>query len=63
MKNLADAGYHTVESVAYTPKKALIRLTTGSKELDKLLSEGVETESITEYLESFGWKRHSSVTL
>ena len=80
VKKLADAGYHTVESVAYTPKKALltikgiseakadkiqneaaklvpmgfttatefhqrraeiIQLTTGAKELDKLLGGGV----------------------
>ena len=92
MKKLADAGYHTVESVAYTPKKALItikgiseakadkiqneaaklvpmgfttatefhqrrseiiQLTTGSKELDKLLGGGVETGSITEIFGEF----------
>lgn len=92
MKKLADAGYHTVESVAYAPKKALItvkgisenkadkiqseaakmvpmgfttatefhqrrsemiQLTTGSKELDKLLGGGVETGSITEIFGEF----------
>lgn len=92
MKKLADAGYHTVESVAYAPKKALVMikgisetkadkiqnevaklvpmgfttatefhqkrseivlLTTGSKELDKLLGGGVETGSITEIFGEF----------
>lgn len=92
MKKLGDAGYHTVESVAYAPKKALlsikgiseakadkiqneaaklvpmgfttatefhqrrseiIQLTTGSKELDKLLGGGVETGSITEIFGEF----------
>ena len=93
VKKLADAGYHTVESVAYVPKKALItvkgisenkadkiqneaaklvpnmgfttatefhqrrsemiQLTTGSKELDKLLGGGVETGSITEIFGEF----------
>ena len=82
MKKLTDAGYHTVESVAFAPKKALItikgiseakadkiqneaaklvpmgfttatefhqrrseliQITTGSKELDKLL-QGVGVE-------------------
>lgn len=92
VKKLTDAGYHTVESVAYTPKKALItikgiseakadkiqneaaklvpmgfttatefhqrrseiiQLTTGSKELDKLLGGGIETGSITEIFGEF----------
>ena len=92
VKKLGDAGYHTVESVAYAPKKALlsikgiseakadkiqneaaklvpmgfttatefhqrrseiIQLTTGSKELDKLLGGGVETGSITEIFGEF----------
>ncbi|XP_067942556.1 DNA repair protein RAD51 homolog 1-like [Watersipora subatra] len=86
-KKLVEAGLHTVEAVAFTPKKALvaikgiseakadkiiaecnnmvpmgfttatefhqkraeiIQLTTGSKELDKLLGGGIETGSITE---------------
>ncbi|XP_065919673.1 DNA repair protein RAD51 homolog A-like [Dysidea avara] len=92
VKKLAEAGYHTVESVAYAPKKALlcikgiseakadkiqdaaaklvpmgfttatefhqrrseiIQVTTGSKELDKLLNGGVETGSITEMFGEF----------
>lgn len=92
VKKLAEAGYHTVESVAYAPKKALlaikgiseakadkiqneaaklvpmgfttatefhqrrseiIQLTSGSKELDKLLGGGVETGSITEIFGEF----------
>lgn len=92
IKKLAEAGYHTVESIAYTPKKALIaikgiseakadkllteatklvpmgfttatefhkqradivQLTTGSRELDKLLGGGIETGSITEMFGEF----------
>lgn len=92
IKKLAEAGYHTVESVAYAPKKHLvtvngisdakaeklikeaeklvpmgfttatefhqkrseiIQLTTGSKELDKLLGGGIETGSITEIFGEF----------
>ncbi|KAF6038264.1 RAD51 [Bugula neritina] len=91
-KKLEEAGYHTVEAVAFTPKKALIaikgiseakadkiiaecnkmvpmgfttatefhqkraeiiQLTTGSKELDKLLGGGIETGSITEIFGEF----------
>lgn len=92
VKKLTDAGYHTVESVAFAPKKALItikgiseakadkiqneaaklvpmgfttatefhqrrseliQITTGSKELDKLLQGGIETGSITEIFGEF----------
>ncbi|XP_050070475.1 DNA repair protein RAD51 homolog A [Anopheles maculipalpis] len=92
IKKLTEAGFHTVESVAYTPKKHLlaikgiseakadkilqeaskhvpmgfttateyhqkrseiIQLTTGSKELDKLLGGGIETGSITEVFGEF----------
>uniref|UniRef100_A0A182QW53 DNA repair protein RAD51 homolog n=1 Tax=Anopheles farauti TaxID=69004 RepID=A0A182QW53_9DIPT len=92
IKKLAEAGFHTVESVAYAPKKQLltikgiseakadkilqeatkhvpmgfttateyhqkrseiIQLTTGSKELDKLLGGGIETGSITEVFGEF----------
>ncbi|OXA42706.1 DNA repair protein RAD51 homolog 1 [Folsomia candida] len=92
IKKLQEAGFHTVESVAYAPKKALIavkgisetkadklliesiklvpmgfstatafhqkradiiQLTTGSKELDKLLGGGIETGSITELFGEF----------
>jgi len=91
-KKLQEAGYHTVESVAYSTMKALmsikgiseakalkilneagklvpmgfttateyhkqraevIHLTTGSKELDKLLGGGIETGSITEIFGEF----------
>ncbi|CAD5121500.1 DgyrCDS10004 [Dimorphilus gyrociliatus] len=91
-KKLAESGLHTVESVAYAPKKQLlsikgiseakadkilaeatklvpmgfttaseihqkradiIQLTTGSKELDKLLQGGMETGSITELFGEF----------
>ncbi|CAO3682026.1 unnamed protein product [Umbelopsis vinacea] len=96
IKKLTEAGYHTVESVAYTPKKALLAIkgisetkadkfltegmcltsklvnmgfttamdihhrrqeliciTTGSKELDKILGGGIETGSITEIFGEF----------
>ena len=87
IKKLREAGYHTVESITYAPKKNLlgikgiseakadkimaegqklvptgfttatemhmrraqiIQVSTGSKELDKLLQGGIETGSITE---------------
>jgi len=92
VKKLQEAGFHTVESVVYAPKKKLteikgiseakadkilaegvklvptgfttatemhlkrsqiIQVTTGSKELDKLLNGGIETGSITELFGEF----------
>ncbi|XP_034436373.1 DNA repair protein RAD51 homolog B isoform X3 [Hippoglossus hippoglossus] len=92
IKKLEDAGFHTIEAVAYTPKKELlnikgiseakadkilaeaaklvpmgfttatefhqrraeiIQISTGSKELDKLLQGGIETGSITEMFGEF----------
>ncbi|TRY70894.1 hypothetical protein TCAL_04459 [Tigriopus californicus] len=92
IKKLAEAGYNTIESVVYAPKKNLltikgiseakadkilaegqklvptgfttatemhlrrsqiIQVTTGSKELDKLLNGGIETGSITELFGEF----------
>jgi DNA repair protein RAD51 len=92
IKKLAEAGFNTVEAVAYSTMKALlavkgisenkatkiiaeatkivplgfttateyfmkrqdlIQLTTGSKELDKLLGGGIETGSITEIFGEF----------
>jgi len=92
IKKLVESGFHTVESVAYATKKALmaikgiseakadklqqeasklipmgfttatelhrqrqdiIQITTGSKELDKLLEGGFETGSITEMFGEF----------
>uniref|UniRef100_A0A1B6CDI5 DNA repair protein RAD51 homolog n=1 Tax=Clastoptera arizonana TaxID=38151 RepID=A0A1B6CDI5_9HEMI len=92
VNKLREAGYHTVESVAFAPKKHLItikgiseakadkilteasklvpmgfttatefhqkrseiiQLTTGSKELDRLLGGGIETGSITEIFGEF----------
>lgn len=92
VKKLEEAGFHTVEAVAFAPKKQLlaikgiseakadkllleasklvpmgfttatefhqkrseiIQLTTGSKELDKLLGGGIETGSITEIFGEF----------
>jgi len=92
VKKLRDAGYNTVESIVYAPRKNLlaikgisegkadkiisegqkmvptgftsatevhlkranmIQVTTGSKELDKLLQGGIETGSITELFGEF----------
>jgi len=92
LKKLVEAGFHTVESIAYSTKKALIAIkgiseakadklhqeasklipmgfttaneyhtqrqdiipiTSGSKELDKLLEGGIETGSITEIFGEF----------
>lgn len=92
VKKLMEAGFYTVESIAYTPKKALLQIkgiseakadkiisesaklvpmgfttatefnqrraeivyiTTGSKELDRLLGGGIETGSITEIFGEF----------
>ncbi|KAG7158232.1 DNA repair protein RAD51-like 1 [Homarus americanus] len=90
VKKLEEAGYYTVESVGFAPKKAILGikgfseakvdkimaevaklvpigftsatefhqkradlLTTGSKELDKLLGGGIETGSITEIFGEF----------
>jgi len=41
VKKLAEAGFHTVESVAYTPKKALLAIKGISEaKCDKILAEG-----------------------
>ena len=92
VKKLLEAGYFTVEAIAYTPKKNILTvkgiseakadkimneavklvpmgfttatefhqrrsdilyLTTGSKELDKLLGGGIETGAITEIFGEF----------
>lgn len=92
VKKLIEAGFHTVESIAFTPRKALLAikgiseakadkilheasklvpmgfttatefhlkrgemvyLTSGSKELDRLLGGGLETGSITEIFGEF----------
>ncbi|XP_060533244.1 DNA repair protein RAD51 homolog 1 [Cylas formicarius] len=92
IKKLEESGYHTIESVAFAPKKHLltikgiseakadkilseasklvpmgfttatefhqkradmITITTGSKELDRLLGGGIETGSITEMFGEF----------
>lgn len=92
VKKLQEAGFHTVEAVAYTPKKQLllikgiseakadkilaeaaklvpmgfttasafnlrradiVYITSGSKELDRLLGGGIETGSITEMFGEF----------
>ena len=41
IKKLADAGFHTVESIAYTPKKNLISIKGISEQkAEKILAEG-----------------------
>jgi len=41
IKKLADAGLHTVEAVAFTPKKALINIKgISDQKADKILAEG-----------------------
>ena len=43
IKKLLDAGYHTVESVAYTPKKALLAIKGISEaKADKILTEAAK---------------------
>ena len=42
IKKLSDAGLHTVESVAYTPKKALMAIKGISEQkAEKILAEGM----------------------
>ena len=42
MKKLADAGLHTIESIAYTPKKVLVGIRGISEQkADKILAEGI----------------------
>ncbi|KAF9987694.1 recombinase rad51 [Modicella reniformis] len=63
IRKLKEAGYHTVESIAYTPKKAFLLLKgiseakadkiISSSELDKLLGGGIETGGITELFGEF----------
>ena len=41
VKKLVEAGYYTVESIAYTPKKALLEIKGISEaKADKIISEG-----------------------
>jgi DNA repair protein RAD51 len=43
-KKLAEAGYHTVESVAFTPKKQLCTIKGISEaKVDKILAEGTSS--------------------
>lgn len=47
VKKLTPTGF-TTASIHHQARKDLVRLTTGSKELDKMLGGGIETSSITE---------------
>ena len=41
VRKLIDAGFHTVEAIAYTPKKALLQIKGVSEaKADKILAEG-----------------------
>jgi len=51
-KGMVDVGFRTAAD-ALEDRKALVTLTTGSIELDKLLEGGVETGSITEVFGEF----------
>ena len=43
MKKLKDAGFYTVESIAYAPKKALLAVKGISEtKADRLLAEGIQ---------------------
>lgn len=44
IKKLADAGLHTVEAVAFTPKKALLAIKgISDQKADKILAEGTRS--------------------
>lgn len=52
MKKLAEAGYHTVESVAYAPKKALLCIKVilyHSKHLDIVHNRELVKQKLTKY--------------
>src|SRR5919107_131483 len=51
--NLLDKEFVTAD-VALEKRKSLLRCTTGSKALDKLLLGGIETQAITEFYGEFG---------
>ncbi|XP_045143610.1 DNA repair protein RAD51 homolog 1 [Echinops telfairi] len=54
VKKLEEAGFHTVEAVAYAPKKELINIKGISEaKADKILVRGIETGSITEMFGEF----------
>ena len=49
IKKLADAGLHTVEAVAYTPKKNLMAIKGISEQkAEKILAEGEENMGLTQ---------------
>jgi DNA repair protein RadA len=51
--NLLDKEFVTAD-VALEKRKSLLRCTTGSKALDKLLLGGIETQAVTEFYGEFG---------
>jgi DNA repair protein RAD51 len=47
-KKLAEAGFHTVESVAFTPQKQLVTIKGISEaKADKILAEGICQQTIS----------------
>jgi len=52
-RDLLDLGFSTAEEVC-NKRKSVIKLTTGSKEVDKLIGGGIETQSITECFGAYG---------
>jgi DNA repair protein RadA len=53
-KKFADVGGFVTGDVIMEKRKAVSKLTTGSKALDELLGGGIETSSITEFFGEFG---------
>ena len=53
-RNLANVGGFETGDVVYERRKKVGKITTGSKDLDKLLGGGVETQAITELFGEFG---------
>jgi DNA repair protein RAD51 len=55
IKKLTEAGFHTVESVAFTPKKALVAIKgISDQKADKILTEGIVVSASPE-----NWDFHS----
>ena len=51
VKKLLEAGFHTVESVAYTPKKALLAIKGISEaKCDKILAEGAPVRARAQHI-------------
>ncbi len=53
-RNLANVGGFETGDVVYERRKKIGKITTGSKDLDRLLGGGIETQAITELFGEFG---------